>query len=259
MLTRRSFFAFSAAASLARHARAAEEPLFKPVELNHIALRVLDVEQSAAYYQKLFGAPGIIFEKPGQRYMRMGKNFVALFQNEEPAMDHFAVSIENYDADQVEAKLKDRGYETRRSSDFVYVHDPDGIEVQIAHAEHEMASPVVRDAPADPILQGKGLRQVSLQIGELERSVEFYQALFGVREATEGANGAWYTVGPNQLGLFSGGAPGLSQYTLEVEPYERRAVSKAMRAAGYPKGNNYDKFFAWDPNRHRIQIVAAEG
>lgn len=258
MLTRRSFFAFSAAASLARHARAADEPLFKPVELNHVALRVFDVEESAEYYQKLFGAPGIIFEKPGQRYMRMGGNFVALFENEEPAMDHFAVSIEDYDADEVEAKLKDRGYETRRSSDFVYVHDPDGIEVQIAHAEHETASPVVREAPEDPILQGKSLQRVSLQIGEQERSVEFYQALFGIEEDREGANGAWFTVGPNQLGLFSGGTVGMSQYTLEVEPYDRRAVSRAMRAGDYRRANNYGKFFAWDPNGHRIEVVSEE-
>jgi len=258
MLTRRSFFAFSAAASLARHAHAASAPLFKPVEINHIALRVLELEESEAYYRDVFGAPGIIFEKPGQRYMRMGKNFVALFEKDEPAMDHFAISIEDYDADTVEAKLKELGHKTRRSSDFVYVHDPDGLEIQIAHAEHEMASPVVREAPEESIFKGTGVRHVAVRVGKLERTVEFYESLFGLQQSREAANGAWLSVGPNELGLFAGAAPGLDHYSLSVEAYDGRAAGKTMRGAGRPHNRNYGLFYVWDPNRHRIEVAGPE-
>ncbi len=258
MLTRRSFFAFSAAASLARHAHAASPPLFKPVEINHIALRAVDLEASENYYRDVFGAPGIIFEKPGQRYMRMGKNFVALFERDEPAMDHFAISIEDYDADAVESQLKALGHETRRSSDFVYVHDPDGIEIQIAHAEHEMASPVVREAPEKSIFKGSGVRHVAVRVGKLERSVNFYQSLFGLQQSREAANGAWLSVGPNELGLFAGADPGLDHYSLAVESYDARTAGKAMRAVGHPYNRNYGLFFAWDPNRHRIEVAGPD-
>ena len=143
--TRRAFLLSPAGFALLR---AAEPGAFRALEVNHVALRVSNLARSEEFYRTRFGAPGIIFEKPGQRYMRMGKNFVALFQKDEPAMDHFAISIEGYDPGAVEATTRSMGLETRQSSSLVYVQDPDGIEVQITHAEHEMASPVVRQAPA---------------------------------------------------------------------------------------------------------------
>jgi len=121
--------------------------VFEAIEVNHVALRVEDLATSEDFYRRVFGAPGIIFERPGQRYLRMRRNFVALFEREPPAMDHFAISISDYDADAVQHQTETLGLRPRRSSSFVYVLDPDGIEVQIAHAEHEVHSPVVREPP----------------------------------------------------------------------------------------------------------------
>ena len=123
--SRRELLVGALAAPLAARGET-QKGLFEPVEVNHVALRVRSIAESEKFYRETFGAPGIIFEKPGQRYMRMGKNFVALFERDEPAMDHFAISVKGYVADEIEAIAKREGLNPRRSSDFVYVHDPDG-------------------------------------------------------------------------------------------------------------------------------------
>ncbi len=74
-ISRRELLALTAGAGLGRAAGRA----FDGLEVNHVALRATNLERSRKFYQKHLGAPGIIFEKPGQRYLRVGSNFVALF------------------------------------------------------------------------------------------------------------------------------------------------------------------------------------
>ena len=118
---------------------AAEEPsTFQGVGLNHIALRVTDVLRSREFYKKHLGLQ--VTRDGGERncFLTCGDNFVALFQNDEPGMDHYCYSVKNYDVNEAEAKLKAQGFEPRvvRDAGRIYFKDPDGLTVQLAASNH---------------------------------------------------------------------------------------------------------------------------
>lgn len=255
-LSRRTFLA--AAAGFGGILRGAGDGAFRPLEVNHVALRVKDLKESEEFYRNTFRAPGIIFEKPGQRYMRMGQNFVALFQRGEPAMDHFAISIHDYDADAVEAKTRKMGLETRRSSSFVYVHDPDGIEVQIAHAEHEVHSPVVRKKPTSGIFQGNGINHLALSVTDLERSQRFYQRLFGLPLVRQSSQNRFLGVGDNFLALFKGKEPGMHHFCVSVEGYEAGDALSRLEEAQLESRRADNRVYARDPNGLEFQVASAD-
>lgn len=251
--SRRQFLAASIAAPALAQA-AAPTGLFTPFEVNHVALRVRSLADSEAFYRGTFGAPGIIFERPGQRYMRMGKNFVALFERGEPAMDHFAISIRGYDADEVEATAKREGLNPRRSSAFVYVHDPDGIELQIAHEEHEVHSPVVREKPEGSVFQGNGINHVALNVTDIPRSRAYYQRLFGLPVLQESASNCFLGVGGNFLALFQGGEPGMNHFCISVEGFDAARTKATGERAGLKVRREQDRLYFPDPNGLTVQV-----
>lgn len=254
LLSRRQWIVAMAAAGVgARRAEAAGT--FQAVEVNHVALRVADLAASEEFYRKMFGAPGIIFERPGQRYMRMGRNFVALFEKDEPAMDHFAISVEGYDADAVETTTADLGLKPRRSSSFVYVHDPDGIEVQIAHAEHEVHSPVVREAPASSVFRGTGVNHVALRVSDVDRSRDFYQGLFGLPVVRQSQSNCFLGMGENFLALFRGEQPGMDHFCISVEGYEPEGAAETLSKEGFKPRREGERLYFQDPNGLTIQLA----
>ena len=232
---------------------------FQSFELNHVALRVTNLERSRAFYQKHLGAPGIIFEKPGQAYLRVGRNFVALFERGEAGLDHFAISVKGYEPDAVEKRCRDMGLDTRRSSTFVYIHDPDGIEVQIAHIEHEVNSPVVRAAPETSTFQGVGMNHIALRVTDVARSRDFYRKVFGLPVVTETSRNCFLGLGSNFVALFQGNTGGMDHYCFEVAGYEVRAVTAELERQGLqprqPQGTS--RVYFKDPDGLTVQLAAA--
>ncbi len=108
---------------------------FKGVELNHIALRVTDVPRSRDFYVKHLG---LEVQREGRNncFLGCGQNFVALFKGDKAEMDHYCYSIEDYDVDVAEKKLKAEGFNPRVTSRRIYFKDPDGLTVQLASKSH---------------------------------------------------------------------------------------------------------------------------
>ncbi len=111
-----------------------EAPTFRATGLNHIALRVTDVARSRDFYVKHLG---LTVTRDGRQscFLDCGKHFLALFRSNEAAMDHYCYSIDDYDVDECEAKLKAVGIKPRvvRPDGRIYFDDPDGLEVQLAN------------------------------------------------------------------------------------------------------------------------------
>jgi catechol 2,3-dioxygenase-like lactoylglutathione lyase family enzyme len=128
--------ALSALTLAASPARAAEST-FKGVGLNHIAVRVADVRRSREFYQEHLGLP-LIRESETSCFLKMGDEFLTLFRNERPGLDHYCVAIDNFKPDEVMSKLNRRGLKPRRptGTDRIYFPDPDGLEVQLSSVDH---------------------------------------------------------------------------------------------------------------------------
>jgi catechol 2,3-dioxygenase-like lactoylglutathione lyase family enzyme len=115
-----------------------DQPAFKGVGLNHIAIRVTSIPRSREFYRKLLGLP-VVRDGETSCFLGLGtNNFLTLFQNASPGLDHYCIAIDGFDADSVLASLNRAGLKPRRptGSDRVYFPDPDGIEVQLSAIDH---------------------------------------------------------------------------------------------------------------------------
>ena len=117
---------------------AAADSTFKGVGLNHIALNVTDVPRSRDFYVKHLGLEVSRDGGATNCFLNVGDNFVALFRNSTPGMNHYCYSIEGYDVNDAEEKLKAEGLTPRvvRGAGRIYFNDPDGLEVQLASPSH---------------------------------------------------------------------------------------------------------------------------
>src|SRR5205823_2409683 len=116
---------------------AADGSTFRGVALNHIAIRVTNVPRSREFYHKHLGLP-VIHESEANCFLGLGKNFLTLFKNPNPGLDHYCIAIENFKADAVMEELKRQGLNPNRPSgtDRLYFPDPDGLTVQLSSVDH---------------------------------------------------------------------------------------------------------------------------
>lgn len=111
-------------------------PTFKALALNHIALRVTDVPRSRDFYMKHLGMTIANESLPNNCFLNFENGFLTLFRGNEPRLDHYCYSIENYEVQAVAAKLRSVGIEPRIEGDRLYFPDPDLHTVQLASPNH---------------------------------------------------------------------------------------------------------------------------
>jgi catechol 2,3-dioxygenase-like lactoylglutathione lyase family enzyme len=108
---------------------------FRTLELNHVTLRVSDLDRSKKFYQTLLGLP-VLKEEKDLCYLGTGRGFLALWRiegAETPGADHWCVGVERFDRKAAGARLEAAGYHLRHDPNdpTVYVLDPDGLSVQL--------------------------------------------------------------------------------------------------------------------------------
>ncbi len=108
---------------------------FEGVSLNHIALNVPDIAKSRDFYIKHLGLT-VSRQSETNCFLTCGKNFVALFRNEKPGMNHYCYSIKDFKVDVAKQKLEAEGFTPRVEGQRIYFRDPDGLEVQLAAEDH---------------------------------------------------------------------------------------------------------------------------
>ncbi len=113
-------------------ASAQDRSTFESTGLNHIALRVADVERSRDFYVEHLGLEVSSEYLPGNAFLTCGDNFVALFRGREPGLHHYCYTIADYDQQAAAAKLRAVDIEPTFQGGRIYFPDPDGITVQLA-------------------------------------------------------------------------------------------------------------------------------
>ena len=104
--------------------------------MNHLALRVTDIDRSAEFYQRHLGLE-VTSRSRSSCFLRCtDRDFLALFRSDEAGMDHYCYSVEGYTASGAVEKLEAVGLKPRRREQRVYFDDPDGLEVQVAAKSH---------------------------------------------------------------------------------------------------------------------------
>jgi catechol 2,3-dioxygenase-like lactoylglutathione lyase family enzyme len=111
-----------------------QESVFRPLGLDHILLRVSDLEKSAAFYQELFGPVAQRGANPPRIWFQVGEGRLGLAPvGAGPGVDHFCVAVEKFDRATAGKKLEERGatLQAGESDAAPLFRDPDGIVVQV--------------------------------------------------------------------------------------------------------------------------------
>jgi catechol 2,3-dioxygenase-like lactoylglutathione lyase family enzyme len=128
------------------------------VGINHVALQVDDIEEAVAFYTDLFRATDVNRNVPGAAFLRMGDQFLALFERgprtEEP---HFGLVVD--DKEEARRALEAAGVEVLPGP-FFDVRDPSGNRVQIVQYDE------IQFTKPDRILAGMGL-----ELGKSEQAL----------------------------------------------------------------------------------------
>ncbi len=139
-LTRRQFavsIAALAAGAFAAPAAVAAPPTpagFRAVSLNHVTVRVPDLQRTSQFYQQFFGMP-LRQHSATVHILGVGNSFFGIeqSQNRTATVDHYDFGIAGFNADEVRARLSELGlkFEDKTAKESFKFYDPDGFQVQV--------------------------------------------------------------------------------------------------------------------------------
>ena len=123
-VTRRELvMALSALVLIRPEARAqASAPPISVSTMNHVTLTVSDVQQSVAFYQRIFGLPLVTtqgneadWSAPAVPVLGIGNGpqFIAFSRGDRPHINHFCLGMDGFDAGRVVNMLAEHGIEAR--------------------------------------------------------------------------------------------------------------------------------------------------
>ena len=107
---------------------------FRAVSLNHVTVRVPDLQRTSKFYQQFFGMP-IRQQSPTVHILSVGNSFFGIEQgtSQTHSVDHYDFGIESFDADAVRARLSAMNlkFSDMKSKESFKFFDPDGFQVQV--------------------------------------------------------------------------------------------------------------------------------
>lgn len=124
------------AGGVAGAAPANQKQGFKASAVNHISYRVSDYERTRDFYADLLGMQ--VGRDDGKSCtLAFGDSFIVAREVDDsavkPVVDHFAITIDDWDKDAVEAELERRGLSPRPDTENSFiVKDPEGYSLQIS-------------------------------------------------------------------------------------------------------------------------------
>lgn len=125
--------------------------MLKPLKLDHLALKVTDMEKSLAFYQHVLGLEIVRRSGPNEAggyaaVLRAGDqkldlfsrpDFVSADKDKPVGMDHLCIQLDAASIDEVVADLRRAEVEIfwgpveREGNTSVYIYDPDGMHVEL--------------------------------------------------------------------------------------------------------------------------------
>ena len=271
-------------------------------ELNHFALFVADSQRSKTFYQGLFGMPVQAVQGTGGNLLRVGNGiqYIALAGGgnnaRQAVIDHFSINMKTFNVDAVMKTLADHGVSRTdnpstapmtawvrmrgeaqggapQGTAELYFNDPDGIKGQVQDPSYCGGAGVLGNV-CPPLPQAAGLSAAPIALRSLshftltttnpQRSLEFYQGLFGMPIQTHQGSTPLLRIGPGpQFIALAGGAnakPGISHFCMTMENFDPARVMKILADHGVAKGEpGKTPMTAWVRMRGPAQGGAPEG
>ncbi len=233
--------------------------LFHATSINHLSLTVPDVQKAGDYYARLLGAR-LIRDMGARGQMRgLRRNYLALFQGETAALNHFSPGVDGHDEAGAGAVLKKHGYEPfERAPNIWACLDPDGVQNHLSETmrrEDQVAEAFRKDPNPDSILHGVDVNHVALRVSDVGQSVEWYQGLMGLNVVRRSANNAFLGLGDNFLALFQSSQPGhVDHFCFSIADYEPAKVIAKLGKHSIEARQRADRVYFQDLNGMTVQV-----
>ena len=286
-MTRRDVLLGFSALGIAPRLRA-QTPI--PVRsLSHMTLTVTDPARSIEFYQALFGMPIQARQGP-TTVLRIGPGpqFLALNggPNAKPGINHFCLTTDHFNVDRtleilaghgvtraepggrggglsggaMKARVRMRGADlggAKEGTAELYIGDPDGLVVQLQDTTYCGGAGLLGEvcgapepSPHKGVIAVRDLSHFTLFVSNAERSMAFYQGLFGMPvQVHQGPATPLLAVGANQqfltiVGMGGGrnGAPppppAINHVCMTMENFDSDKVMKTLADFGLkPRGD----------------------
>jgi catechol 2,3-dioxygenase-like lactoylglutathione lyase family enzyme len=278
-ITRRNLLLSLPAAPIASRALAQSRKSSIPVTgLSHMTLSVSDPKRSLEFYQRLFGMPIQARQGP-TTVLRIGAGpqFVALSAvgpNGKPGINHWCVFTDHFNVDRalgilaehgitkseangaMKVRVRIRGPESggaKEGTPEMYVGDPDGLVVQIQDSSYCGGAGVLGNvclakpepAPTNGLLAMEDFSHCTIFVTDAQRSLEFYQSVFGMPIQTHqgatpllavGSHGSFLTIAGGGGGRGRAGATfpaaSINHVSFRMRGFDPDKVMKTLESYG---------------------------
>ena len=235
--------------------------LFHATSINHLSLTVPDVRSAGEFYRRVLGMR--VIRDMGDRGQMRGlkRNYLALFKGDEAGLNHFSPGVDGLDEPGAGAILKEHGYEPfERAPNIWACLDPDGIQNHLSETvrrEDQVSEAYGKDPRPDSILHAVDVNHVALRVSDVGRSVEWYQALMGLKVISRGPRNAFLGLGGNFLALCQHAASGREDhFCFSIEDYDPETVKTKLAKHGIASTRREDRTYFKDLNGLTVQVSA---
>ncbi|MYD71412.1 MAG: hypothetical protein F4W89_11835 [Acidobacteria bacterium] len=237
---------------------------------NHMTLTVTDIGRSLAFYQGLFGLT-LAARQARTLILRVGDGpqFIALGGGRpdvQPHINHTCLTVDNFDADRLVGILGEHGVGRvaqpseagpstvrirMRGAEFgghpdgtpeLYIADPDGVVVQLQDNTYCGGEGLLGElcnapepAPGDGLIALREINHFTVFVSDQERSIAFYQDLFGMPITRHQGALPLLSVGTGAqfLALAQGpGEPRIHHASLAMENFQHEEVMATLESFG---------------------------
>jgi len=135
----------------------APDSTFEALGLNHLALRVTDLDRSQRFYEQHLGMaliPG--GDRSALRLMACGPHVLNLFRAAQAEMDHVCFTIADYDPQVAVDRLEGQDLTPDLQGDRTHFRDPDGYNLQVGGPTAGGQAPQSSEASSSPHALGSG-------------------------------------------------------------------------------------------------------
>ncbi len=224
-LNRRQFLGTLAIGAVASGLRAEAAPTpLKGTAINHISYQSPDYNKTRDFYIDLLGFQ-VSDEDDKQLYLWAG-NMVISAKNSPPTtaprMDHFGLTLANYDMPTVRTSLQERGLQAILSqgdphdpdgpNKTVFTRDPNGYTLQLSPDwdATQKPSPVASHVP----LKAVGINHFSYQCGDYKKTLDFYSNLLDLKVTSDDGKQAYLWLGDSFI-LIRNSTPASSKPVID--------------------------------------------
>jgi len=258
--------------------------VFRTTAVNHIAYSVSDVARSRDWFMDLLGMK-CVFDDGRRCSVAFGNPERAIYlgpsrdSGGKPSVNHFAISIADFDAAAVEAVLTRYGFAPKYDGDYGWtIVDPDGYTLQICAEQGVFPGAATRGATTEGkfpagsaaarpgVFQATAVNHIAYRVPDYARSRDFYVDLLGMRLAFEDGLKCSVAFGNPEDAIYINPSRQPDQkafvdhFAISVANFELEAAEAELKRFGlHPEPDGDSAWTVLDPDGYRIQVCAEQG